>query len=394
MKHFDFAIIGAGIFGVFTAIELCKRKYKVVLINADIIPDPLASSTDISKVIRMEYGSDLEYMEMTESSMEQWTIWNEILETKIYHKTGFLLLHSKPLDHPDQSFERESLINLTRKGYETQVFNQTDIEKLFPAFNAQKLKYAFFNPEGGYVESGKAVTLLSRWAKENGVKIYERQKIEKLHKSNNKISMISTKDRNFQAEHYIVCAGAYSHYILPELKPYFRSSGHPVFHFKPNNENKFETKCFPTFAADISNTGWYGFPFHHIEKVVKIANHGKGINVHPEYDKREIYENDYKNIETFLSTYLPGLQSSAITFTRRCLYSDTMDGHFWIDKHPEIKNLTIGTGGSGHGLKMGPVIGKMIMNCALDLKTEWSSRYLWRELDGSTYQVEEARNFK
>jgi glycine/D-amino acid oxidase-like deaminating enzyme len=62
MKQYDFLIIGAGIFGVATAVELYKRKYSVAVLNPGKIPHPLAESTDISKIIRMEYGTDVEYM--------------------------------------------------------------------------------------------------------------------------------------------------------------------------------------------------------------------------------------------------------------------------------------------------------------------------------------------
>ena len=69
-------IIGAGIFGVFTAIELQKKGHSVTVINPGHIPNPLAASTDISKVIRMEYGSDEEYMDMAIESMTWWKTWN------------------------------------------------------------------------------------------------------------------------------------------------------------------------------------------------------------------------------------------------------------------------------------------------------------------------------
>ena len=63
---YDFLIVGAGIFGLSAAIELRKRNYRVGILNPDTIPHHLAASTDISKAVRLEYGSDREYFEMTE----------------------------------------------------------------------------------------------------------------------------------------------------------------------------------------------------------------------------------------------------------------------------------------------------------------------------------------
>ena len=76
------------------------------------------------------------------------------------------------------------------------------------------------------------------------------------------------------------------------------------------------------------------------------------------------------------------------------VYTDTLDGHFWIDRHPEIKGLTVGSGGSGHGFKMGPVVGEMIATVAEGGQHKWSDRYQWRELSKDTIQREEARFLK
>ena len=65
-KTYDFLVLGAGIFGITTAIELIQQGYSVAIINPDQIPHPDAASTDISKIVRMEYGSDIEYMKMVE----------------------------------------------------------------------------------------------------------------------------------------------------------------------------------------------------------------------------------------------------------------------------------------------------------------------------------------
>jgi glycine/D-amino acid oxidase-like deaminating enzyme len=123
-----------------------------------------------------------------------------------------------------------------------------------------------------------------------------------------------------------------------------------------------------------------------------MANHGKGIELNdPENDERVVYESDIDHLKNFLNESIPSLANDKIVYTRRCCYTDTLDGHFWIDNHPEIKNLTVGTGGSGHAFKMGPVIGAMIATIAEGKDHKWSSRYRWRHLDKSDKNKEEAR---
>ena len=138
MKHYDFLIIGAGIFGVTTAIELCKRKHSVALLNPGTIPHPLAESTDISKIIRMEYGTDIEYMEMVEECLPVWREWNDLFNEKLFHETGFLLLSQQSLDTDKTSFELASYYNLIKKKYKPKRLDKNQLVKLFPFINAEK----------------------------------------------------------------------------------------------------------------------------------------------------------------------------------------------------------------------------------------------------------------
>src|SRR5207244_4856975 len=89
-------VAGAGVFGVTAAIELRKRGHPVALIDPGPLPHPLAASTDISKVVRLEYGADEAYTALAEKAIEGWKRWNEELGERLYHETGLLLLRPSP----------------------------------------------------------------------------------------------------------------------------------------------------------------------------------------------------------------------------------------------------------------------------------------------------------
>ncbi len=392
MKIYDHLIIGAGIFGITTAIELRKRNYSVAIINPGKIPHPLAASTDISKIIRMEYGTDTEYMDMALESMEKWWEWNDLFNEKIYHETGFILATSEPMNEQQRPYENASYNNLIKKGFNPDRLNEKYFRTRFPAFNPAYFTDGFFHKKAGFAESGRAVGLLAKYARQLGVNIFEGQTAEEIIIKNEKAEGVKTKEgKYFTARNIIVCAGNFTPYLILGLKEHMEITGHPVFHIKPRYPELFTPPNFAVFAADISNSGWYGFPFLPKEKVVKIANHGVGLKLHPEKDERVVYESDKTNLRNFLQKAFPTLADDPIVYTRRCCYTDTKDGHFWIDRHPEINNLTIGSGGSGHGFKMGPVVGDMIATVAEGGSHKWSRRYRWRELDANTVQAEEAR---
>ena len=112
-------VVGAGIMGVTAALELDRRGWKVHLLDAGPIPNPLAASTDISKVFRMEYGADAAYMALVEEARTGWLAWNETWQAKnrdsLYHETGVLMVCLDKM--APGGFEYESFEMLRARGH-------------------------------------------------------------------------------------------------------------------------------------------------------------------------------------------------------------------------------------------------------------------------------------
>lgn len=392
MKKYDVLVVGGGIYGITAAVELAKRKYSVGLINPDTIPHHLAASTDVTKAVRMEYGSDREYFQMVELAIGKWLEWNDLFKEKLYHEVGFLMLCKDKIESDRHTFEKHSYKNLLEAGYTPDRLDADGIKRRFPAVNTREYIDASFNAKAGYVESGLAVHKLAEYARTLGVAIHEGQTAESFQLTKGVLQGIRTKEgETFQCGHALLAAGVHTPLLLPELQPYMKTTGHPVFWLKPKDSTNFVPPKFSVFTADISNSGWYGFPFLHKQGVVKIAKHSNGTNIHPDEDDRQITDAEVADMRSFVKMTFPELIDAPLVYTRRCLYIDTLDGHFWIDNHPEIKGLSISTGGSGHGLKMGPLLGPMAADVIEGKSHQFSERHRWRHLTGMTDQVEEAR---
>ncbi len=392
MKAYDFLIIGGGIFGLSAAIELAKRKYRVGLLNPDSLPHHLAASTDVSKIVRMEYGTDREYFRMAERSIGRWHEWNELLGEELYHEVGMLMLCRDRWEAARQPFEYSSYQQLQAHGYASEVLDAQALQQRFPAVNSQTYPHAHFNPRAGWVESGRVIEKLAAYGRSLGVEIHEGQTAEGFVIEKNRLQAVKTREgKSYPCGHAIVAAGAHTPYLLPELQPYMKATGHPVFWLKPRAPGLFQVPKLSVFTADIAHTGWYGFPWHPKQGIVKIAKHTDGMALHPDQDDRQITDAEVAEMRDFLAKSFPLLADAPLVYTRRCLYTDTLDGHFWIDQHPLVAGLSVSTGGSGHGMKMGPVLGEMTADMAEGKSHEFSARYRWRELGEKTPQAEEAR---
>ena len=106
--------------------------------------------------------------------------------------------------------------------------------------------------------------------------------------------------------------------------------------------------------------------------VVKIGLHSDGEEIHPMFDHRVVHQSEMDLLKDFIARSIPSLKDASIVYTRKCLYTDTLDGHYWIDRHPNIEGITIATGGCGHGFKMGPVLGDLVAHCVTGENSLWT----------------------
>jgi glycine/D-amino acid oxidase-like deaminating enzyme len=183
-------------------------------------------------------------------------------------------------------------------------------------------------------------------------------------------------DELLPADAIAVCAGAWATQLVPDLTGSLRAVGQPVFHLQPAERAPFEAARFPVFGADISRTGYYGFPVNR-DGIVKIANHGTGIELAPDAP-RNVTAAQEAALRDFLRESFPALADAPLVGRRLCVYGDTRDAHFWIARHPQRPNLTVATGGSGHGFKFAPVLGELIADAVLGRANRFTHKFRWR----------------
>jgi glycine/D-amino acid oxidase-like deaminating enzyme len=366
-------VVGAGINGVTAAIELKKRGHKVILVDPGPLPHPLAASTDISKAVRAAYGADEDYAELAECSIKRWREWNRKFGLEFYHEVGFLFLRQQPVQPGD--FEYESFKLLEGRGHKLERIDSAQLRKRFPAWNAKLYADGFLDREAGYAESGHVVATLIEYAKSIGVELREERRFAALR--DREMGIVLDDGHEITGDAVIMAVGAWTPYLLPSTQKFLRATGHPVFHLKPQQPELFAPERFPVFGADISQTGFYGFPINR-DGVVKIANHGPGREMSPDSSERIVTTKEEKEMREFLSETFPALADAPIVYTRICLYCDTNDGDFWIAPDPERPGLIIAAGDSGHGFKFAPVLGEIIADAVEAKSNSFLKKFRWR----------------
>jgi glycine/D-amino acid oxidase-like deaminating enzyme len=391
MKKQKTIVVGAGINGVVAAIELRKRGHEVALIDPGPLPHPLAASTDISKAVRAAYGADEDYTALAEQSRKIWRQWNVEFGIELYHEIGFLFMRQRPMQPGD--FEYESFKLLEQRGHRVERINSKYLRERYPAWRAERYPDGFLDLEAGYAESGRVVATLVQRAKSLGVELRENAKFRELDEGGSRVTGILLENgEKIAAATVVMAVGAWTPYALPFTRNFLRASGQPVFHLKPKQPELFTPERFPIFGADISTTGYYGFPLNG-DGVVKIANHGPGREMSPDSPERAVTKEEENKMRQFLFHSFPALADSPIVFTRLCFYCDTPDGNFWIAPDPDRPGLIIAAGDCGHGFKFAPVLGEIIADAVEGKSNPLLEKFRWRP-DVKAGETKEAARFR
>jgi glycine/D-amino acid oxidase-like deaminating enzyme len=383
------AVVGAGIFGVAAAIELRARGHEVVLCDPGPLPHPLAASTDVSKVVRIEYGDDAYYMALGERALDGWHRWNHDLDDTLYHETGVLFMARRPMTRG--SFEHDSFAQLLERAHRPERLDASALARRFGAWSTGNHVDGFFHARGGFVESACVLTRLIERAIAHGVSLRQGASFAALKVHGDRVTGVHLRDGAvLDADHVVLALGAWTPSGLPELAGMLRATAHPVFHLRPREPARFVAAQFPVFGAAIAETGWYGFPLHPRDGIVKIARHSVGRAMHPEAPERAVTVDDVRALRGFLAETFPALTEAELVATRACLYCDTHDGHFLIDRDPTRRGLTVATGDSGHGFKFAPVLGALIADVVAGANAE--ARFRWRAREHTGRSHEAARH--
>ena len=387
-----FIVVGAGIFGITAALELRARGHAVTLLDPGPIPAPLAASTDISKVVRMEYGPDREYMALMEEARAGWLRWNERWTADgtgpLYHESGVLMVTRDAMS--PGGFEHDSYGMLLERGHRPERMDAATITRRYPAWSTGRFLDGFFHRKGGYAESAAVVAALAREACTHGVAVIEGSRMTSLIKESGRVRGVRTdRGQQLEADAVVLATGAWAGSQHPPMSGAIRASGHPVFHLRPVEPDLFRAERFPTFTADVARTGYYGFPVN-AQGVVKIGSHALGRPIDPDAP-RHLAAGAENRLRRFLRDTFPALADAPVVYTRLCLYADTQDEDFWIARDPEHAGLTVAGGGSGHGFKFAPVLGRLIADAATGVDNPALGRFRWRPDVSLAHGAEAAR---
>ena len=360
------AVIGAGIWGACSAYHLKKEGADVELYDMWGPGNARSGSGGASRIIRLTYGNDKIYTELTNKSFAFWEELSNKSERELYNENGMLWLVSQN----DSSYVTNSSKHIKNCGYTLEEISIEKAKNIYPNINFEDINQVFFEKKAGTLMASRCCKNVVREYQKNGGKI----KIGEVKIDENKLgknNAITHNGKNIDADYYIIACGPWNRKLLPNfLDKITYISRQEVYYFSVpnNNAEKYNLNHMPCWLdLNADNPSYYGIPFH-LNKGFKIAYDERTTLFDPDKSDRIPIPELVKRVKEYCYRRFPELSGLPIIETRVCQYENSLDGNFIINKHNSFKKIIVLSGSSGHGFKMGPGIGELVTNIILNNK--------------------------
>jgi len=352
-KTYDVAVIGAGVFGAWTALCLQRAGKRVALLDAYGPGNARASSGGESRLIRMAYGADELYTRWSVRSLEAWKEFFARTGKTLFHQTGILWIANAKDAQAEASREI-----LTRVGVRHEILNRAELESRFPQIGFGAASWGIFEPESGVLLARRAVAAVVEAAIAEGVDYF--QEFASTPNAAGKIASVRTSaNRQIHAGEFVFACGPWLGKVFPDLLGgrIFVTRQEVYFFGVPAGDERFAPPAMPgwLFQADLT----YGVPDLE-SRGFKIALDHHGPAFDPDTSARVPTADGIAAMRAYLAERFPALASAPLVEARVCQYENTSNGDFLVDRHPEHENVWLVGGGSGHGFKHGPAMGEHV----------------------------------
>lgn len=344
-------VVGAGVFGVWTAEHLRRMGEEVLLIDQMGPANARASSGGESRMTRGTYGRDEIYTRMALASLDEWKRLSRRSGLPLFHQAGVLFCFQEMVDYARQSIDVHH-----RLGLPLEQIDATALRQRWPQMNFDGIAFGLFEPEFGALMARRAVEeAVARFVSDGGGYRLARAAPGADGRT------VLLDDVPMDAEAVVWACGPWLPKVFPDVlgQRIFVTRQEVAFIAPPDGDDSFEASHLPGWADFNGGDLYYGFP--NLEgRGFKIARDTHGADFDPDTSDRQMSEDGMALLRTFAERRFPSLAGRPFTEFRVCQYENSSNGDFLIDRHPGLEGAYLLGGGSGHGFKHGPEVGRMM----------------------------------
>lgn len=287
-------------------------------------------------------------------------LWDELQKEsgrELRTLTGALLMGA-----PEHKQMRTALQNAAVTGVEHEVLDENQLYRRFPQFRVDDGDIAVLDVRGGFIRPELTVATAARLAQANGASVVTNTPVVSV-RGTSTGAVVATAGAQHHFDRVVVTAGGWTAKLLPTFDSLVETRRLiSSWHFG------IDANYLPGIIPFIRTepTYCYGIPTPDFTAMKIGLGYSQHLEVEdPDEVERVVRPEELAPFQEKISRYVPGLDLHPMR-TETYLETYTPTRREWIGKHPEMDNVIVMSGFSGHGFKMCTAIGEIGANLVLD----------------------------
>jgi sarcosine oxidase len=363
----DVIVAGLGAHGSSAAFRLAARGASVLGFDRFSRGHTLGSSGGLSRIIRLSYYEHPDYVPLLRRA---WTLWRDLERESgepLLTETGGLYA-----GNPNGELVAGALESARRHQLEHEVLDASALRERYPLFEWLDGWQGVFERQAGWLAPERCIETHLRLAEESGATLRFDEPIESWESTRGGIR-VSTTTGTFDAKQLVIAAGAWESQLAPSLGSELSVERNVLFWFEPIAERDAFARL-PIYIVDDTDRVFYGFPY--IEgQGVKVAGLHFGDKADPDTVDRTASAGDEERVRAWLRRRMP-FANGERRDAKVCMYTNTPDAHFIVDRLSGHPNVVVASACSGHGFKFSSVVGEILADLVLDGETRHPISFL------------------
>jgi sarcosine oxidase len=352
MAH-DVIVAGVGGMGSAAACHLARRGLRVLALERRNVVHDFGSSHGLTRIIRLAYFEHPSYVPLLQRAYELWRDLEDRTRRQLLFITGGLDVGwegSGVFDGALRSCRDHSLAH--------EVLSDRELTRRFPGWDVPERTLAVFQPDGGFLLAEECVDSHAGLAVALGAEVREDEPV--LDWDATPVGVrVRTPAGTYEAGQLVVAAGAWCGALVPELRAHLTPERQVFCWFATKQPKHFDPAHFPVFILDDPSGHYYGFPAHQVPGFKIGRFHHRYEAVDPDLMDRETNPEDEAVLRAVVKQYFPNANGPLLR-AGTCLFTNTPDEHFIIDRHPVYSQVLLVSPCSGHGFKFCSVVGEIV----------------------------------
>jgi sarcosine oxidase len=361
--RYDVIVVGLGAMGSAAAAHLARAGYEVLGLDRHEPPHPYGSSHGRTRVIRTAYFEDPSYVPWVQRSWELWRELEAATGREIVERTGGLHLGT-----PEGTQVPGARRALDEHGLAREDLTTDEVRERFPAFDPAPGHEAVAEEDAGFVQVHPAIEAHLEVAREHGADLAFGRQAWGWAEKRDHVRVSTHEGPAYRADDVVAAMGPWLPRNVEDLDVGFEVERQVQFVLDPPGPLTAEGGRLPVFTYEPEpGTVFYGI--HRPDGLAKVAIHHGGRAVDPDEVQRIVTDTDEEPVRRLLSSHAPRLDGP-VEETMVCLYTNTPDRHFLLDRHPKGRRVVLVSPCSGHGFKVAPAVGEAVEQLVTGRDTE------------------------